>query len=629
MCAQYVTGLVDSHAILGARQVVAVGVVTGIAACEAARRRLTPSRTDRVEHPTGSYREIVMVFRWDGRLIGANQNSKERCWDPLPELLAVSADALGKDPGPWDEPAACSRLEREMQRQTVRRSSNGEVFPIEISTRRIGRNRIQCVIRNSGEQAVAELLDSPSAHRKRGRNDGGLAGLFPLVKDPAILQSNPVLAKARTDQAIARARHPKGKCALLAVDIGRLNAINKNLGFEVSSRVLLSVVERLQSCLRKGDLVTRMNGDQFVIVLAGIDNLDSVSHAASRILDSVTAPFKVQNLELPITVSIGAAVYPDHGHDFDALHNLADMAAQAADEEGANAFRFCTRAIEHGPDDHMLISDGIREAIARQEFLLYYQPVISLRTGKVIAMEALVRWQHPQLGLVPPGRFIPIAESRGLIVEIGEWVLYEACREAARWKQMGFDIPTVAVNLSAAQFQRGDLVRTVRSALSSACLPSSALELELTESLLLEERPDVLRTLKGLRELGVSLSLDDFGAGYSGFAYLRNIELDKIKIDRCLVTNIASSPKEDAIVKSIVCLARNFGLKTVAEGVEDLTALDAVGRAGCDEAQGYYFAKPMPATDLRDYLSTAGGGCVTSVNLPGVATLDEGKACAT
>ncbi len=472
--------------------------------------------------------------------------------------------------------------------------------------KRIDRNRIQCVIRNSGEQATTELLDSPSAHRKWGRNNGAFAGLFALVNGPTVSQPNPRLAKARTDQAIARARHPKGKCALLAVDIGRLNAINENLGFEVSRRVLQSVVERLQKCVREVDSVTRMDGSQYIIVLPGIDSLDSVSQVVARILDSLTAPFKVENLELPVTISIGAAVYPDHGHDFDTLHNLAYMAAQVANKEGANAFRFCTPAIEHGADQHTLISNGIREAIARQEFRLHFQPLINLRNGKVLAMEALIRWQHPQLGLVPPGRFIPIAESRGLIVEIGEWVLHEACREAARWKQMGFDIPTVAVNLSAAQFQRSDLLRTVRSALRAARLHPSALEVELTESLLLEESPDVLRTLKGLRELGVSLSLDDFGAGYSGFAYLRNFELDKIKIDRCLVSNIATHPKDDAIVKSIVCLARNFGLKTVAEGVEDLAALDAVRLAGCDEVQGYYFAKPMPSSELSAYMRTAG-----------------------
>jgi diguanylate cyclase (GGDEF)-like protein len=603
MCPLQVTDLLASLAVSRVRQLVAIGLVAGIAACEATRRKLTHIRTDRVEHPAESHQEIVMVFRWDSRLIGANQSSKESCWDYLPELLAASADVLGKDLGPSDELDAGSRLERKIQTQTLCRRSDGKVLPVEISTRRISRNRIQCLIRNSGEQAAAELLDRPSTECKRGRNDGGLADLFPLVVDPTVLQPNPRLAKERTDRAIARARHPKGKCALLAVDIDGLNAIN--LDFEVNCRVLQSVVERMQNCVRDGDSVTRMDGGKFLVVLSGIDNLDSVSHVAARILDSVTVPFKSQNLDLPVTVSIGGAVYPDHGDDFDALHHLADMASRAANKEGGNTFRFCTRPIQHGADQHMLISDGIHEAIARQQFLLHYQPLISLRDGKVVAMEALLRWQHPQLGLVPPGRFIPIAESRGLIVEIGEWVLHEACREAAQWERMGFDIPAVAVNLSAVQFQKGDLVKTVRSALSASCLPPSALEVELTESLLLQESPDVVRTLKGLRELGLSLSLDDFGAGYSGYAYLRNFELDKIKIDRCLISNIATRPKQDAIVKSIICLAKNFGLKTVAEGVEDLATLDAVGRAGCDEVQGYYFAKPMPSADLSNYLRTA------------------------
>ena len=614
MCAQSMTSLLTSGAILGIPLAVAAIVMTGVVVWRVAHERFSGGRSRQAKHPDKSDREVVMVFRWDGSTLEANQSSVNSCWYPLPELLAASADALGKDSGPWDEQRACSRLEEQMQLQAVHRGSDGVAFPVQVNARRIGRNRIQCIIRNPDRQAATEHRPAPLKKRNWRRKSSTVSTLFPAVSDQALLQPNPLFAKTQTGRAITRARQREGKCALLTLEIHRFHALNETLGFEVGYRVLQSIVERLQRCLRSIDSVTRMEGGQFLIVLSCIDNLDWVSLVAARILDAVTAPIEVQDLSLLITVSVGAAVYPDHGHDYDALRSLAETATQTARKAGPNAFRFCTRTFDDGADRHMLILEGIRGAIARQEFLLHYQPVIDLRSGRIAAFEALIRWQHPQLGLVPPGRFIPVAESTGLIVEIGEWALHEACREAARWQKMGFDIPTMAVNLSAVQFQRSDVVKTIRSALSESRLHPSILEVELTESLLLEDSSDVLCTLRRLRELGLTLSLDDFGAGYSGFAYLRNFELDKLKIDRCLVSNIAIHPKEDAIVRSIVHLARSFGLRTVAEGVEDLAALEAVRRAGCDEVQGYYFAKPMPSSDLSDYLRTF-RGCIGSIHL--------------
>ena len=339
-------------------------------------------------------------------------------------------------------------------------------------------------------------------------------------------------------------------------------------------------------------------------MLAGLDDPEIVNRVAAQILERIGEPFVIGEHELAVSASIGIAIFPDDGIDFDTLLKRAGSATHYAKESGRNAFRFFTEQMNVDANEYTGTLQGLRNALERDEFVLYFQPQIDLTDKRVLGAEALIRWNRPGEGLVPPGRFIPVAEKSGMIVKIGEWVLREACRQAATWRSDA----GVAVNLSSLQFARGDLLQSVEQALSASGLDPARLELELTESILIRETESVLSTVRQLKTLGVKLSIDDFGTGYSNLAYLRRFDLDKLKIDQSFVRNITVNHDDDTIVGAIVQMARGLGLKTIAEGVEDETTLEAIRRHGCDEAQGYYFARPMPGPDFVRYLEEQNQG---------------------
>jgi diguanylate cyclase (GGDEF)-like protein/PAS domain S-box-containing protein len=428
---------------------------------------------------------------------------------------------------------------------------------------------------------------------------------FLTFHDPLTKLPNRILGKTHMDKAMANADQLGLKSALLFLDVDHFKRINDSLGYRVGDRLLQALVERLQKCLRKTDTLSRLGGDEFLIVLSAVEDEEAIDSMAARILEEAAAPFSVDGFELSITLSIGVAVYPDDGRDFDLLNKQADMAMYFAKKSGRNMHRFYSPRMEMDAKEYLLILNGLRKALERDEFVLHYQPQISLASGKVIGAEALIRWNHPELGFIPPGRFISVAEDSGLIVEMGEWVLREACRQAAHWQQLASTRLVVAVNLSAVQFKRGGLPQMVQQALVEANLDPSCLCLELTESTLLEDNANVLAIVKQLKSLGVSLSLDDFGTGYASFAYLRSFDLDELKIDQSFIREITRNAGDERIVNSIVELAKGFGLKTTAEGVEDAASLSIVRRAGCDAVQGFYFARPMPGDDFVAFM-TAG-----------------------
>lgn len=410
---------------------------------------------------------------------------------------------------------------------------------------------------------------------------------------------NRVLGRDRMERAMMLAYRQRGKAALLLVDIDHFKWINDSFGHSVGDSLLQAVAGRIQSCIRAVDTLSRQGGDEFLVVLAGLDDPEIVNRVAAQILERVGEPFAISEHELVVTASIGIAIFPDDGSDFDTLFKRAGSATHYAKESGRNAFRFFTEQMNVDANEYTSILQGLRNALERDEFVLYFQPQINLADRRVLGAEALIRWNHPKEGLMPPGRFIPVAEKSGMIVRIGEWVLREACRQAEAWNS---DIG-VAVNLSSLQFARGDLLQSVEQALSVSGLDPSRLELELTESILIRETESVLSTVRQLKTLGVKLSIDDFGTGYSSLAYLRRFDLDKLKIDQSFVRNITANHDDDAIVGAIVQMARGLGLRTIAEGVEDETTLEAIRLHGCDEAQGYYFARPMPGPDFARYLA--------------------------
>ena len=416
---------------------------------------------------------------------------------------------------------------------------------------------------------------------------------------------NRLLAKDHMEMAISFAEGARNKVALLFLDLDNFKTINDSLGHLVGDSLLKATAARLHDCIRNTDTLARLGGDEFLIVLADVHNADVITDMSEHILEQLARPFVIEGHELSTSFSLGIAVYPDDGTSFETLLMKADTAMYHAKDAGRNTYRYHTEKMNLDAIEHLQIRNSLQKALERGEFVLHYQPQIDLRTMAVIGVEALLRWNHPVFGMVAPGRFISIAEDSGLIVPIGEWVLAEACREAASWQRAGLPKLTIAVNLSAVQFRRGNLERSVQHALADSGLGPELLELELTESILIQNTEKVLAQVQRLKAIGVQLSVDDFGTGYSSLAYLKRFNVDKLKIDQSFVRDMVDDVNDAAIVRAIIQMAHSLNLRTIAEGVEDARLLAALREEGCDDAQGYYFARPMPADELVRYLADA------------------------
>ncbi|HET7776486.1 MAG TPA: EAL domain-containing protein, partial [Azospira sp.] len=409
---------------------------------------------------------------------------------------------------------------------------------------------------------------------------------------------NRSLLHDRLEQAVVHGQRSGESLALLFLDLDRFKNINDSLGHHTGDALLQEVGRRIQTCVRGADTVSRPGGDEFVILLSSITSPQDAARVAEKLLSTLTRPYQLAGHELVITASIGIAVYPEDGEDFQTLLKNADAAMYYSKEAGRNSFHFFTQDMNARVFERLSLENSLRRALERQEFLLHYQPQVDLASGRVIGFEALIRWQHPELGLVPPLRFIPIAEDSGLIVPIGEWVLQEACRQNRAWQEQGMPAVPVAVNISVLQFRQPQFETTVAEALESSGLPPAFLELELTESMMLHQGEAAVGLLDRLKARGVQLSIDDFGTGYSSLAYLKRLPLDKLKIDQAFVRDIATDPDDAAITATIIQMAHNLGLAVIAEGVETEAELAFLQRHACGAGQGYHFARPMPAAEV-------------------------------
>lgn len=416
------------------------------------------------------------------------------------------------------------------------------------------------------------------------------------------------LMQDRLERAIQQAGHSEGKMALMVVDLDRFKAVNDSLGHGLGDQLLIAVGQRLRQSVADTDTVCRQGGDEFLILLPTQTDMETCIGLLGQLMLGLSAPFRIDGIELTLTASIGIALCPDDGMDLESLLKKAEMAMHQAKEAGRNTYRFFDEAMNSEASDQLSLHFGLRQALEQKQFFLCFQPQIEIASGELIGAEALLRWQHPQMGLISPARFIPVAEESGLIVPIGEWVLQQACIEAARWQAAGHTL-AVAVNLSALQFKRGDIEQSVIRALADSGLEPGLLELEITESLLLQDTEKVLATVIRLKHLGVKLSIDDFGTGYSSLAYLKRFKVDKLKIDQSFIRDLANDPDDAAIVRAVIQMARSLGLRTIAEGVEDQQTLDHLRLYHCDEAQGYHYARPMPASDFLDYLRPEKSRC--------------------
>jgi diguanylate cyclase (GGDEF)-like protein len=413
---------------------------------------------------------------------------------------------------------------------------------------------------------------------------------------------NRELARDRWLQALADAKRRNAQVALVFLDLDHFKTINDSLGHAAGDRLLQTVADCLRRNVREADTISRQGGDEFLLILKDLPDTDAVVPIVSKLLDELSKPLVLDEHELSTSASIGIAMAPSDGTDFDALSQRADTAMYRAKEEGRNTYRFFDDRMNRESIERLTMRQELRRALEQKQFILHYQPQLDLRTQRVVGVEALIRWRHPDKGLVSPAAFIPVAEESGLIVPMGDWVIEEAARQAMAWRQAGIDPGTVAVNLSALQFRRGNLESVVAQALAASGLPASSLELELTESVLISDSDSVEARLRGLKALGVKVSIDDFGTGYSSLAYLRRFSVDKLKIDQSFVRDLDQHPDDVSIVRAIVQMASSLGLKTIAEGIESQATADLLTDLGCDEAQGYVFARPMPPDDLATWL---------------------------
>jgi len=415
---------------------------------------------------------------------------------------------------------------------------------------------------------------------------------------------NRTLLEDRIEQALAIARREDCQVAVMLIDLDRFKTVNDSLGHHIGDQLLRLVAERLQGCIRRSDTLARLGGDEFVICMPALHDPEGPSRLAEKIIAELSRYFTVDDLELHIGASIGIGFHPTDGDTPNDLLRAADAAMYAAKDRGRGNFQFFTQELNRQAHDRLLLITQLRQAIERQEFELYYQPLVDIHEGRIVGAEALLRWQHPERGLVGPDQFIPILEETGLMVTVGEWVIDAACRQNAAWQADGVPPISLAVNLSAVQFYRSDILSTVQAALQRHQLDSQWLTLEFTEAVLFEETEPVIRTMHRLKQIGVGLALDDFGTGYSSLSYLQRFPVNRLKIDRSFLRDAEEHDGSADIINSIIRLSQSLGLISVAEGVETSTQLALVETLGCNEVQGYLFSKPIPADEFTRLLKS-------------------------
>jgi diguanylate cyclase (GGDEF)-like protein len=389
---------------------------------------------------------------------------------------------------------------------------------------------------------------------------------------------------------------------VLCLSLDRFNQINDNLGHIVGDLLIKAVAERLTACVGREDTVARLSADQFAIIVATIEHKKEVGNLAQTILEKLSETFALAGQEIFVTASIGIGLYPRDGAELEQLLNHANTAMAKAKQQGGDQYEFYTAAFNIGSSERLALQSSLRHALEREELQVYYQPLVNLKTGRIVGAEALVRWQHPERGLVSPDKFIPVAEETGLIMPIGEWVLHTACKQTKLWQTAGFSSLRVAINLSSRQFSQIDLRKQLVQILMETGLDPKYIELELTESMLVQNTEVAIRRLNALKALGVEIAIDDFGTGYSSLSYLQQFPFDILKIDRCFIRNITENANNTAITKAIIAMAKSLNLKLIAEGVETEAELSFVYQQQCDGMQGFLFSRPVPAQEFEQLL---------------------------
>ena len=406
----------------------------------------------------------------------------------------------------------------------------------------------------------------------------------------------------RVDHAIQRAKRDGAHVAILFIDLDQFKTVNDSLGHPIGDQLLQQVAARLSESVREEDTVARLGGDEFVVLLEALADTTFASDIAKKILHGMARPYVLDGNELVVSGSIGISACPGDGEDATTLLRNADTAMYRAKDEGRNTFRFYSAELTQTARERLTLESEMRRALERQEFMLFFQPQVDVASGRLVGAEALVRWRHPDSGLVPPARFIPLAEETGLILPLGEWVLYAACERYQAWREAGLPEFTLAVNLSPRQFRQKNLVRQVRSILDATGMPPNRLELEITEGAIMEHGENARGILLALKSLGIKLAIDDFGTGYSSLAYLRRFPINVLKIDQSFMHDIPHDQGAMEIAATIIAMARNLHLHVLAEGVETQEQLAFLQGHGCDSSQGYLHSRPLPVAEFETLL---------------------------
>lgn len=542
-----------------------------------------------------STREAIVITNAENRIVSTNRAftdvtgyTQEDVLDKDPSMLASGRHDKAFFRNMWES----LHVRDSWQGELWNRRKNGEIFPLwtNISTIRDNHGILT--------HFVAIFADI-SEHKATLKHIEFLAHHDTLTKLP-----NRLLLLDRLQQAVNLAEREKHRVALMFLDLDRFKQVNDSLGHQVGDDLLIAVVERLKSCVRETDTISRQGGDEFVIVLPDI--LDSIAATviAEKILETLREPFVIDGHQLSTSFSIGISLYPDDGHEIATLMQNADTAMYHAKESGRNNCHFYDESMNANAAERLKLQNKLRQAMDHGEFMLHFQPLISLKDHAIVGCEALLRWNNAEDGWIPPAKFIPLAEETGFILNIDAWVLREACRQAQEWVNAGLPALTVAVNISALQFKRGRILDSVNEALSLSGLAPTSLEIELTESVLIQDTQHTRKQLNQLNHIGVRLSIDDYGTGYSNLSYLKQLDVDKLKIDQSFVKDMLVDELDAIIVRSTVELAHNLGLEVLAEGVEDQDILTLLQNLGCDQAQGYHIGKPMPPKEFEKLLRT-------------------------
>jgi len=547
--------------------------------------------------------EIVFESITEGIMITDIQNKITAVNQGFCEITGYQADEIiGQPPSVlksgrhgksfYDEIQKCLQTTGRWQGEIWNRRKNGEIYPEWLTIAEIRDEDDQVNQHVAVFSDISKRQTSEEAVTSTTNYDA-LTGL-----------PNRILLYDRLKQAIRQANRNGHKVVIQAIDLDWFDWINNSLGASVGDKLLQNVGARLASSIRSDDTVARMGGDEFAIVLTDICEEQDMVNAAKKIIASLSAPFAINDTETYVTGSIGLAIYPDDGQDADVLLKKANMALEKSKTSGRNTFQFFKKQMNGRSHEFIALEHSLRTALDRKELSVHYQPQIDITTGNIIGAEALMRWNAPKHGNVPPSVFIPIAEKCGMIRKLGAWVLEAACHQQKHWRDQGFTNHRMAINVSAIQFQDDNFPQTVMHAIKQAGVSPQDIELELTESLLMDPSENIRAKFLAIRDLGVSLSLDDFGTGYSSLSYLKQFPVETLKIDKSFVDNVADNLDDQAIIKAIIGMGQALGQKIISEGVETQSQLDFLKSVNCDIVQGYYYSKPVPAAGFEALLQS-------------------------